>query len=107
MSKFVIVYLGGEHPSTPQEGQKHMAKYMQWLASLGEHAVSPANPLKNTHVINAKGEVQEGSNIAMSGYTVIEAETLEEALKLAKGCPFLEIGGTLEVSELIHMPAMG
>ena len=39
----------------------------------------------------------------MSGFTIIEAESIESALSMAKSCPFLEIGGSLEVSELIEM----
>ena len=44
-----------------------------------------------------------GSTTAMSGYTVVEAESIESALDIAKGCPFLEIGGYLEVSELMQI----
>lgn len=40
----------------------------------------------------------------MSGYTTIEAESIEQALEIAKRCPFLEIEGTLEVSEVVQMP---
>ena len=46
MPQFVLVYLGGNEPSTPEEGQRHFSKYMEWLSSLGDSAVSPANPLK-------------------------------------------------------------
>ena len=40
----------------------------------------------------------------MSGYTVIKADSMEAALSIAKAYPFLEIGGSLEVSELVEMP---
>jgi hypothetical protein len=40
----------------------------------------------------------------MSGFTIIEADSMESALAIAKSCPFLEIGGSLEVSELMKMP---
>jgi hypothetical protein len=40
----------------------------------------------------------------MSGYTIIEADSMESALSIARSCPFLEVGGSLEVSELIQMP---
>ena len=104
MPRYVIVYLGGDQPSSPEEGQQHYAKYREWLFSLGDSAVSPANPLKNTSTINADGTVTTGSTTTMSGYTIIEADSMEAALTLAKVCPFLEIGGSLEVSELIPMP---
>lgn len=104
MAKFVITYLGGNQPSTPEEGQQHFAKYKEWLMSLGETAVSPANPFKNTQTIASTGEVTSGGITKMSGFTIIEVDTMEAALEAAKRCPFLEIGGSLEVSELMQMP---
>lgn len=44
-----------------------------------------------------------GSDIDMSGQTVLQAESIEAVLELVKGCPFLEINGTLEVSEVVVM----
>ena len=104
MSQYVIVYLGGDQPSDPEEGRQHFSKYMDWLSSLGEAAVSPANPLKNTSTVNPDGTVTAGGSSTMSGYTIIEANSIDTALEIAKACPFLDIGGSLEVSELIEMP---
>lgn len=104
MAQYMIVYLGGDQPSSPEEGKQHFAKYKEWLSSLGDSAVSPANPLKDTNTVNSDGTVTTGSTTSMSGYTIIEAESTEAALEIAKACPFLDIGGSLEVSELIQMP---
>ena len=104
MPQYMIAYLGGNQPSSPEEGQQHRAKYMDWLSSLGASAVSPANPLKDTSTVNSDGTVTAGSATSMSGFTIIEADSLEAALSIAKACPFLDIGGSLEVSELIQMP---
>jgi hypothetical protein len=40
----------------------------------------------------------------MSGFTIIEVDSMEAALSIAKSCPFLEVGGSLEISELMQMP---
>ena len=104
MPQFVLVYVGGQQPSSPEEGQKHFAKYMEWLGSLGDAAVSPANPLQNTSTVNPDGSVTPGGGSNISGYTVVEAATMDAALAIAQSCPFLEIGGSLEVSELMQMP---
>ncbi len=104
MPQFVLVYVGGNQPSSPEEGQEHFAKYMEWLAGLGDAAVSPANPLKDTSTVNPDGSVTPGGGSNMSGYTIVEADTRDAALAMAKSCPFLEIGGSLEVSELMQMP---
>jgi hypothetical protein len=106
MPQYVIVYLGGNQPSSPEEGKARMANYMDWLSSLGDSAVSPANPFKNTSTVNSDGTVSTGSATAMSGYTIIKAESMEAALSIAKACPFLKTGGSLEVSELMQMPGM-
>jgi len=105
MSQYIIVYLGGEQPSSPEEGRQHMVKYMDWLSSLEGSVVSPANPLKNTSTVNPDGSVVTGGTTTMSGYTIIEAGSLDEALSVAKKCPFLDVGGSLEVSELMQMPS--
>ena len=104
MSQYVIVYIGGNPPSTPEEGKQHFSKYMKWLSSLGDSAVSPANPLGKTHTINSDGTVVKGGKSSMSGYTIVKADSLDDAISMAKNCPFLDIGGTLEVSELMQMP---
>ena len=106
MAQYIITYLGGNPPSTPEEGQAHFAKYKEWLSAMGDSAVSPANPLKNTSTVNPDGSVTAGSATSMSGYTIVEVDSMDKALEIAKTCPFLDIGGSLEVSELMQMPAM-
>ena len=91
MPQYVIVYLGGDQPSSPEEGKQHFSKYMDWLSSLGDSAVSPANPLKNTSTINSDGTVTTGGTTSMSGYTIIKADSMDAALSIAKACPFLDI----------------
>lgn len=103
MPQYMLTYLGGEQPKSPEEGQAHFAKYKQWLASLGEAAVSPANPIKDTCTVHSDGSVSQGGISTMSGFTVVNADSMDGALAMAKTCPFLEIGGQLEVSELISM----
>jgi hypothetical protein len=103
MPQYMITYLGGDQPSTPEEGKQHFEKYKTWLTSLGKSAVSPANPLKTTNTVNSDGTVTTGSTTTMSGYTVVETDSIEDALVMAKACPFLDIGGSLEVSELMQM----
>ncbi len=105
MTQFVFVYLGGNHPSNPEEANKHFSKYMEWLSSLGDSVVIPTMPLKDTNTVSPDGTTREGGSSAMSGFSIIKADSMEAALSIAQACPFLEIGGSLEVSELMQMPA--
>ncbi|MDX1734720.1 MAG: YciI family protein [Halioglobus sp.] len=102
MKAYIITYFGGDHPDSPEEGQRHFAKYQQWLGSLGEHAVTPMQPYRDSHTIDADGNASTGSRATISGHTVVQAPSIEEAIDIARGCPFLEINGTLEVAELVR-----
>jgi hypothetical protein len=104
MKQYVLVYLGGDHPSSPEEASQHFDKYMEWLQSLGDSVVVPTIPLKDTTTVSSSGEVQEGGSSAMSGFSVIKADSMDAAISIAQACPFLEIGGSLEVSEMMEMP---
>jgi hypothetical protein len=39
----------------------------------------------------------------VGGYTIIKADSLDEAAEISKGCPILQIGGSVEVRALIPM----
>jgi hypothetical protein len=103
MPKFIFVYLGGEFPENPDEGRKHFAEYQQWLDSLGKAVLSPAIPFRDTHTVQPNGKPMPGSTTAMSGLSIIELPSMDEALKIAAKCPFLSINGTLEISEMVEM----
>ena len=103
MPQYIFVYLGGEYPANPEEGQQHFEKYQQWLNSLGKAVVSPAVPFKDTHTVQPDGSTSPGSISAMSGLSILRLPSMEAALAAAQSCPFLEINGTLEVSEMIEM----
>ena len=76
MAQYIVVYLGGDQPSSPEEGRQHFTKYKEWLSSLGSSIVSPMNPFKNTSTVNSNGTITTGSTTSMSGYTILEAESL-------------------------------
>ena len=93
----------GEQPSNPEEGEKYFEKYQQWLTNLGDAVVSPAIPFKDMHTVHSDGRVEQGTTILMSGMSILKFESLQAALEAANACPFREINGTLEVSEMIEM----
>jgi hypothetical protein len=103
MPNFMLTYLGTPKISSPEEKQSHMQKYQQWILDLGDAALSPMNPLKDMSVIASNGSVSSGGETGMSGFTIITAKSMQEALDIAKACPFLEVSGRLEVSEMIQM----
>ncbi len=105
MAQYLIIYTGGNQPTSPDEGRKHFIQYQAWLRDLGDAVVSAMNPIRDTHTISPDGTIKPGSQLAMSGYTIIQANSIDEALELAKTSPFLAIGGSLEVSERVILPS--
>lgn len=103
MPQYMFIYLGGEFPASPEQGQKHFNKYQEWLEFLGDAVVSPAVPFKDTHTVHPDGKIEPGTTSLMSGLSIIKAASMDDALKMAQSCPFLEINGTLEISEMISM----
>ena len=106
MNQYFIAYLGGNPPASQEEGKAHFARYQQWLQNLGDAVISPANPFKDTHTLNADHSIVNESATTMSGFTIVQAESMQEVLDMCTTCPFLEIGGRLEISELVQMPGM-
>ncbi len=103
MPEYIVSYHGGEQPKTPEEGAGHMKKWMAWVQGCGDAMVNPGTPVGKTKVITATGVSSEGSANPMSGFSVVKADDMDGAIELAKGCPVLDIGGTLEVSEMMQM----
>lgn len=100
MKLFILHYFGGEHPSSPEAAKQHFSEYQQWLTELGDTAVKPMVPHKNSHTITAPATVTAGSSTALSGHTIIQALTIEAAIEVAKSCPFLALNGQLEIAEI-------
>jgi hypothetical protein len=105
MAQYIFVYLGGEYPSDPAEAHKHLEKFQQWLISLGDSVISPAIPFKDTHTVQPDGTTTQGTMSAMSGLGIMKFASMQEATAAAQSCPFLEINGTLEISEMVEMSA--
>ena len=102
MSNYIIAYRGSKKPATPEDGQAHMARWQAWVADLGDAVVNPGTPCMHAKTVSADGVTDSDPEIALTGYSIVEAESMEAALEIAKSCPFLEMG-TLEVAEQMSM----
>lgn len=100
MAKFVLVYAGGgSMGDSPEEQQKMMEAWMNWFGSLGDAVTDGGNPFGPSCTIASDGSVRDGGAAALSGYSIITAESLADASEKAKGCPVLSGGGGIEVYE--------
>ncbi|MDB5560762.1 MAG: hypothetical protein JWN11_180 [Hyphomicrobiales bacterium] len=100
MAKYLLAYHGGGMPDTPEEGQKIMAAWTQWMGGLGTSLVDPGNPIGPITTVASDGRASQGGGAnPVTGYSVIEAPSLEAAVKMADGCPIFASGGSVEVGE--------
>ena len=102
MANYVLVYHGGSMPATPEEVATVTKTWTDWFASLGDAVVDGGNPATRTKSIAANGSVSDVEN-GPSGYSIFKAVSLDEAVDLAKGCPVLRNGGSIQVVETIAM----
>lgn len=103
MAKFLYVYKGGGMARTEEEQKAAMAAWGAWFEQLGSAITDPGNPVGATKVVSSNGTSDGGGAGAATGYTLIEADSLDAAAELAKSCPIFEVGGTVEVGETIAM----
>jgi hypothetical protein len=98
MGKYVYAYTGGGMPETEEEGKRVMEAWTAWLGGLGDKVVDIGNPF------GASASVGNGGPSGLTGYSIVSAASLDEAVALADGCPILEGGkGAVEVYEAVAM----
>ena len=99
MANYLLVYHGGRMPESPEEGAKVTKAWTDWFGVLGSAVVDGGNPVSQVKTIHADGSVTDGGTNPASGYSVIKADSLDQAVKLATGCPVLAGGASVEVAE--------
>jgi hypothetical protein len=103
MTTFVLTYKGGKMADNEAEQQEQMAAWGAWFGSLGEAVAAPGNPFAGSLSVSSDGGVAEGAASGLGGYSVLSADSLAAAADLAKGCPLIAAGGTVDVYETVEM----
>lgn len=105
MTKYVFFYLGGGMPETEEESAKVLKAWEDWFTGLGPAVVDggyPFSPMAKS--VARDGTVKDGPAGTMSsGYSIVEAESLDAAAEMAKGYPNLASGGEVSVFETIQI----
>jgi len=101
MSKYVLAYLGGGMAATEEERNAAMAAWGAWFGELGSAVVDAGNPFAGSTSVASDGSVNGGARAGLTGYSVVEAASLDAAGNLAKGCPILASGGSVDVYEVL------
>ena len=113
MADFLYLYRGTEPVAaalSPQQMQDYLRRFQEWIVSLTNAGkISSCGPLAQggrtlagPRALMTDGPYAEAKDL-IGGYTVISAENLDEATEIARGCPFLVVGGTVEIRPVLSL----
>lgn len=113
MKKFLVIYHATadamkQTASMSKEDQaKGMEGWMTWAQKCGDKLVDMGSPLMNGQQLSAEGK-SKNSNKDVAGYSILQAENLDEAKALLQGHPHLGWNAecTIEVHETMPIPGM-
>ncbi len=110
MKKFIVIYyapisaMEQMNDTNPEEMKKGMEPWMEWAKKCGSGLVDMGTPLANGQKIINSGAMPSDKNVV--GYSILQAENMEEAAEMLKGHPHLQWtdGCEIEVHESVPLP---
>lgn len=111
MKKFIVIYhapaeavaqMANANPEDMAEGMK---PWMDWAAKCGEQLVDMGTPLMGGVKVLPDG-TSENSEREVTGYSVLQAEDMDDAKSLMEGHPHLAWTGgcAIEIHESMPLP---
>jgi hypothetical protein len=112
MKEFMMIFRSEVNESfgpSPEQMQSNIQDWMNWVGGIAAQGkLTGANRLsfegkilKPNHVI-VDGPYAEVKEI-IGGYVIVKATNIDEAMKLAEGCPILSHGGHVEVRSVLSV----
>jgi hypothetical protein len=92
---------------TPEQMQQSIKQWQDWIGGIAAQGkfVSTNQLGFQGKTLKATGIVTDGPYAEVKeivgGYIIVKANSLDEAMELAKGCPILSIGGHVEVRDIM------
>jgi hypothetical protein len=108
VADYVLLYSGGKMPEGEAEQKAVMSEWEAWYGKIGAALVDGGNPFTPmSKTIASDGKVSDGPvGSPSSGYSVIKANSLDEAVQMAKGCPVLKGGAKVSVYQTFNPRGM-
>jgi hypothetical protein len=95
MPEYVFSY---RVPSGYAPGAETAAEWQAWFGGMGPALVDVGRAVTDHASLGEVG----GSGSRVIGYSVVSAEDMDSALKLAQDCPVLRVGGGVEVGPVME-----
>ena len=99
MKKYLYIYY---NKNTEMAGS--MEDWMNWFKELGDKLVDGGNPLSGGAQAVSKEGVMDVKDMPATGYSLVKAASMEEAVEMAKGSPVMNApSGAVCVYETMPM----
>jgi len=99
MANYLLLYKGGGMPDSDEEKKKVMDDWAAWMKQCGDNLVDAGNPCSDAKSVTKDGE-KEVSGERVTGYSVIKADSMADAVKAASMVPLVVDGsGSCDVYE--------
>ena len=97
MKKFYVIYYAPDEVAEKwaSGSEEDMALWMTWAEKIGASLVNMGSPLGNGQNITSSGVTESTKNVL--GYSILQADDMDEAKGLLKGHPHLEFGKGCEI----------
>jgi len=111
MKDFMLIFIGTDYGAmglSPEEMQKRMGKWFEWQSKMAEQGVVKGGHALHPEMRLIKGKERTVTDLAsveakelVGGYYIVSAKDIEGASELAQGYPDYDLGGTVEIREVI------
>ena len=112
MKNFMLIFRFQPDPNfqmTPEQEAESGKQWGNWIGSIAHQGkfVSTAQlgftgAVLQTDLSSSDG-IYTANSTAIGGNMVIKTDSQSDALDISKGCPILEMGGSVEVREILPM----
>ncbi|MCI4663962.1 MAG: YciI family protein [Neomegalonema sp.] len=103
MPKFMFAYHGGNKPEGEAAQAEAMGRWVAWMEKYSDHLADRGAPVGMSTTVSADGVENNGGANPISGYSLIEAADLDAAVAMAKECPIIVDGGSIEIAPIMAM----
>ena len=108
----MMIFRNAYDPTFKPSPEQMQASIKQWQDWIG--GIAAQGKFVSTNRLGFEGKTLKSNNLIVDGpyaevkeivggYILVKAATLDEAMKLAEGCPILYIGGHVEVRNVLSI----
>lgn len=108
----MMIFRNDYNPSFKPSPEQMQASIKQWQDWIG--GIAAQGKFLSTNRLGFEGKTLKPNNVIadgpyaevkeiVGGYILVKATNIDEAMKLAEGCPILNIGGHVEVRNVLKI----